>query len=470
MARFSTDLCIIGAGSAGLVLASGAVQLGARVTLIEGGLMGGDCLNYGCVPSKALLSAAKHAQAVRQGGPGVAARVPEVDFAAVMAHVHGAIATIAPHDSQERFERLGVRVIRAWARFTGPARVEAAGEVITARRFVIATGGQAIIPDLPGLDQVPYLTNETLFALTTLPKALLILGGGPIAVEMAQAFRRLGSAVTIIARSQVLGQDDPEAAAVVTARLKTEGVTILTQRTATRVAAAPEGVTLALSDGTTVTGSHLLLALGRKPALERLDLGAAGISTDKGAMAVDAALRTSNRKIYAIGDAAGGAQFTHLASYHAGIVLRQAVLGLPAKASAPIPRVTYTSPELAQIGLTEPQARAAHGPALTVQRVDFAAMDRAVTEDETEGFLKLMIVKGKPVGVTLVGAHAGEQIGLWALALQSGVRLSAIAGMVAPYPTLGEIAKRAAGAYFSPRLFDSPVIKTVVRALQRVLP
>lgn len=470
MTRPSTDLCIIGAGSGGLVLASGAVQLGARVTLIEGGLMGGDCLNYGCVPSKALLSAAKQAQTVRQGGPGVPGHAPQVDFSAVMAHVHGAIAAIAPHDSQDRFERLGVRVIRAWARFSGPDRVEAGGETITARRFVIATGAHAIIPDLPGLEEVPYHTNETIFGLTELPKALLILGGGPVAVEMAQAFRRLGSGVTLIARSQIMGQDDPEATAVVAARLRAEGVEILTGQAAQSVSPAAQGFLARLSDGRQIAGSHLLLAMGRKAALQRLDLAAAGVAVNERGVVLNAGLRTTNRRVYAIGDAAGGAQFTHLAAYHAGIVLRQAVLGLPAKAGAVPPRVTYTEPELAQIGLTEPQARALHGAALTVQRQDFSGLDRAITDGATEGFLKLMIVKGKPVGVTLVGAHAGEQIGLWALALSAGVKLSAVAGMIAPYPTLGEISKRAAGAYFSPRLFDSPVIKTVVRALQRVLP
>ena len=470
MARFDTDLCVIGAGSGGLVIASGAVQLGARVTLIEGGEMGGDCLNFGCVPSKALLAAAKVAQTVRRGGMGVSAAAPPVDFAAVMAHVRGSIATIAPHDSQERFEGLGVRVIRAWARFTGPDRLEAAGQVITARRFVIATGAQAVIPDLPGLDLVPYHTNETIFTLTEQPRHLVILGGGPISAEMAQAHRRLGAQVTIIARSRLMGQDDPQAVAVVASRLRAEGVVIREGFEAVSVAPSDGGFVLRLSDGSSLDGSHLLLALGRRAALQRLNLAAAGVKVTEKGMVVDASLRTSNRQIYAIGDAAGGAQFTHLAGYHAGIVLRQAVLGLPAKATSPIPRVTYTEPELAQIGQTEAAARALHGPTLTVQRVDFHQMDRAITDAATEGFLKLMIVKGRPVGVTLVGAHAGEQIGLWALALSARVKLSAIAGMVAPYPTLGEISKRAAGAYFSPRLFDSPVVKRLVRIVQSVLP
>ena len=469
MARCSTDLCIIGAGSAGLVIAAGAVQLGARVTLIEGGLMGGDCLNYGCVPSKALLAAASRAQIVRSGGLGVAAAEPAVDFAAVMSHVRGAIAEIAPMDSQARFEGLGVRVIRDWAQFTGPDRVEVSGEVITARRFIIATGATPVVPDLPGLSAVPYHTNETIFTLTEQPSHLVILGGGPVSIELAQAHRRLGAKVTLIARSKVMAKEDPEAVAVVTARLRAEGVILLEGLTAVSVAPAADGFALTLSDGTTRTGSHLLLALGRKAAVERLNLKAAGVTVNKAGVVVDDSLRSSNRHIFAIGDVAGRGQFTHLAGYHAGIVLRQAVLGVPAKANATIPRVIFTDPELAQIGLTEAEARKAHSN-VTVQRIDLKAMDRAVTDGATEGFLKLMIHKGRPIGVTLVGNHAGDHIGFWALALSVKVRLSAVAGIVAPYPTVGEISKRAAGAYFSPRLFDSAVVKVVVKAVQRFLP
>jgi pyruvate/2-oxoglutarate dehydrogenase complex dihydrolipoamide dehydrogenase (E3) component len=467
--RYSTDLCIIGAGSGGLVLASGAVQLGARVTLIEGALMGGDCLNYGCVPSKALLAAAKRVQMVRQGGPGLAGAEPTVDFPAVMARVHEAIADIAPHDSQERFEALGVRVLRAWARFTGPDIVEAGSETITARRFVIATGAHAIVPDLPGLDQVPYYTNETIFTLTALPQALVILGAGPVAVEMAQAFARLGAKVTMVARSRVMGQDDPQAVAVVTDRLRAEGVRILEGCHATAVTRNGGGVGVTLSDGSLLNASHLLIAMGRAPAIKRLNLAAAGVQVKDGGVVVDASLRTTNRKVFAIGDVAGGPQFTHLAAYQAGLVLRQAVLGLPARSKAVLPRVTYTEPELAQIGPTETEARAIHGAALTVLREDFSHMDRAITDQTTEGFIKLMIVKGRPVGATLVGAHAGEQISLWALALAGRVKLSTLAGMVAPYPTLSEISKRAAGAYFSPRLFGSSWIKTLVKVVQRLL-
>lgn len=464
--RRDTDLCVIGAGSGGLSLAAGAAQMGARVTLIERAEMGGDCLNHGCVPSKALLAAASQAEAMRRGGPGLAGAEPEVDFPAVMAQVRAAIAAIAPHDSQDRFESLGVRVIRAHARFTAPDRVEAGGEIIAARRFVIATGARPVIPDLPGLRDVPYLTNESLFAVTERPEHLVILGAGPVGVEMAQAFRRLGAQVTLIARSRVLGREDPEAVAVLTDRLRAEGVTIREGVTATSAQGAGG---LTLSDGSSLRGSHLLLALGRTPALEGLNLAAAGIDA-AGGIRADASLRTTNRRIFVIGDATGLGQSTHQAAYHAGVVLRQAVLGLPARATAAIPRVTYGDPELAQIGLTEAEARARHRSALTVIRTGFDHMDRAITDGRTEGFIKLMVVQGRPIGVTLVGAHAGEQVALWSLALAGQVRLSAIAGMVAPYPTLSDIAKRAAGAYFSPRLFDSPAIKALVRTVQRVLP
>ena len=469
MARMTTDLCIIGAGSGGLSLAAGAVQMGARVVLIEGAEMGGDCLNTGCVPSKALLATAKAAQAMRDGaGFGVRPVEPEVDFAASRDHVLRAIAQIAPVDSQARFEGLGVHVIRAWAAFLSPREVQAGGDIITARRFVIATGSHPLVPGIPGLGDVPWLTNETIFALRERPGHLIILGGGPIGMEMAQAHRRLGSAVTVIARSRVLGRDDPEAAALVLAHLRAEGVTLIEGQD---VAAVAPGPVVTLTDGRQVAGSHLLLALGRKPALDRLNLPAAGVEVTPQGVKVDASMRSSNRRVFAIGDVAGGLQFTHVAAYQAGMVLRQAVLGLPARTRGDhIPWVTYTDPELAQIGPTEAQARAAHGAALTVVRADLHHNDRAIAEGRDQGFVKVMVVKGRPIGVTAVGHGAGELIGLWSLAISQRLKLSAIAGMVAPYPTLGEASKRAAGAYFTPRLFDSPMVKRVVFLVQRWLP
>ena len=469
MQRISTDICIIGAGSGGLSVAAGAAQMGARVVLIEGAAMGGDCLNYGCVPSKALLAAGRAAQVIRMGAPGVQGAAPQIDFAAVKAQVAVVIAQIAPLDSQERFEGFGVQVIRAYARFTSPREVEAGGKVIRARRFVIATGSHPTIPQLPGLEAIPYLTNETIFAQTERPDHLLILGGGPIAMEMAQAHRRLGCAVTVIARSRVLSRADPEAVAVVLTTLRAEGVEVLEGRDIARLLPTPQGLEAVLNDGTTLTGSHLLIATGRTPAIAKLNLPAAGVAySDKG-VTVGANLRSSNRRIYAVGDVAGGLQFTHVAGAHAGVVIKQMLFCLPAKQASVVPMVTYTDPELAQIGLTEAEARAKY-PDVQVIRQEFSHNDRAVTDGKTAGFLKLMLLKDRPVGVTLVGAGAGELIGLWALAMTSGLKVGALAGMIAPYPTRGEISKRAAGAYFSPKLFDNMVVKRVVRLVQRLLP
>lgn len=472
MTVLTPDLCVIGGGSGGLSVAAGAVQTGARVVLVEGGAMGGDCLNHGCVPSKALIAAAARAHAMGAGPAfGVAAQPAVVDFTAVMAHVRSVIDSIAPHDSVERFEGLGVTVIRDWAAFTGPDAVQAGGATIRARRFVIATGSRPAIPPVPGLADVPHLTNETLFALTALPEHLLILGGGPIGVEMAQAFRRLGSAVTVVEAGRALGREDPEAAAVVLEALRAEGVAI---REGVAVAAAArdgEGVRLTLADGDSVTGSHLLVAAGRTPNLGRLNLDAAGVTRGPAGVVVDDGLRAQgNIRVYAVGDAAGRGQFTHLAGYHAGLVIRSALFRLPVRARADhIPRVTYADPELAQVGMTEAEARAAHGPRAGVARADFADNDRARAQRRTAGFVKAVVgPKGRILGATVVGPQAGELIGLWALAVAKGMKIGDVAGMVAPYPTLGEASKRAAGQWFAPRLFGSPWVKRAVRLLAKL--
>ena len=472
MEQIETDICIIGAGSGGLSIAAGAVQMGARVVLVEGGEMGGDCLNAGCVPSKALIAAAKAAQAMRDGAKfGITPAEPQVDFAAVKDHVDRVIETIAPVDSQDRFEGLGVRVIRAWAQFTGPDTVAAGSHSIKSRRFIIATGSRPFVPPIPGVETVPYLTNETIFALREKPAHLIVIGGGPIGMEMAQAHRRLGCQVTVIEGAKAMGRDDPELVGVVLENLRAEGVEILEDAPVTAVSGLAGQITVTLQDGRDVQGSHLLLAVGRKVHLDGLNLVAAGVEHDRKGVRVGPDLRSSNRRVYAVGDAAGGLQFTHVAGYHAGVVIRQIVLGLPAKATTRhIPWVTYTDPELAQVGLTEAEARKAHGAALTVVRQEFAHNDRAQTEGKTKGLLKVMVVKGRPVGVSVVGPMAGELIGLWAFAIASRAKMGAIAGMVAPYPTLGEISKRAAGAYFSPKLFDNPMLKGFVRLVQRFLP
>jgi pyruvate/2-oxoglutarate dehydrogenase complex dihydrolipoamide dehydrogenase (E3) component len=471
MSVIETDICVIGAGSGGLSVAAGAVQMGARVVLIEAGEMGGDCLNAGCVPSKALIAAAKAAEAQRHGFHGVAPREPEVDFAAVKDHVAAVIAQIAPVDSQDRFEGLGCTVIRAFARFTGPREVQAGDQTIRARRFVIATGSRPFVPSIPGIETVPYLTNETIFALRDRPVHLIVIGGGPIGIEMAQAHRRLGCDVTVIEGAKVLGREDPELAAVVVAALRAEGITLVEGQPVVRLAGSEGAVEVTLGDGTQVRGSHILMAVGRKVALDGMGLDAAGIAHTPKGVTVDARLRSTNRRVFAVGDAAGGLQFTHVAGWHAGIVIRQAVLGLPARAEPrAIPRATFTDPELAHVGLTEAEARAAHGAALTVVRAEFAHNDRAQAEGKARGLVKVMVVKGRPVGASIVGPQAGELIGLWALAISAKVPMSGVAGMVAPYPTLGEVSKRAAGAYFSPKLFDNPALKRIVRFVQRWIP
>ncbi|MFZ1340594.1 MAG: FAD-dependent oxidoreductase [Paracoccaceae bacterium] len=472
MGVIDTDICVIGAGSGGLSVAAGAVQMGARVVLIEGAEMGGDCLNTGCVPSKALIAAANAAQALRAGFAGVPGREPSVDFAAVKDHVQAVIDVIAPVDSQQRFEGLGCTVLRAWAKFTGPREVQAGDSTVRARRFVIATGSRAFVPPIQGVDKVPFFTNETIFALRDRPAHLLVIGGGPIGMEMAQAHRRLGCKVTVIEGAQALGREDPEMAAVVLDALRAEGIEIREGQGVVRLAGTEGAVEVTLADGTSVTGSHLLMAVGRQAHLDGLGLEAAGVDHDRKGVTVDARLRSvSNRRVFAIGDVAGGLQFTHVAAYHAGIVIRQAVLGLPAKATMrAMPRATYTAPELAQVGLTEAEAREAHGDAVQVVRAEFAHNDRAIAGRQGKGLVKVMVVKGRPVGAGIVGAQAGELIGLWALAISAKLKMSAIAGMVAPYPTLGEVSKRAAGAYFSPKLFDNPVLKRVVWFVQRVLP
>lgn len=464
------DICIIGAGSGGLFVASGAAQLGLKTVLIEKGKMGGDCLNYGCVPSKALIAAAKKAHAARSGGAfGIAAREPEVDWAAVHAHVQDVIAAIAPHDSVERFEGLGVHVVKGEARFTGPREVEVGGERISARRFVIATGSSPAVPAIDGLAEVAYFTNETLFDNTEKIGHLLILGGGPIGMEMAQAHRRLGAAVTVIERGHPLSKDDPDLARIVTEALEREGVKFLTCASVTRVApTAGGGITVTVRRGEETTllgGSHLLVAAGRRPNLRGLDLEAAGIAYDERGITVDASLRTSNRRVYAIGDVAGSLQFTHMAGYHAGLVIRHALFKLPIKASThAIPWTTYTDPELAHVGLSE-AAAAETGVAHKVLTWSFEENDRAVAERRTEGRIKVVVAPGgRILGATIAGPQAGELIQPWVLAITSKLKISAFTSMVAPYPTLGEVSKRTASSFYAQTLF-SPRTRLLVRLL-----
>lgn len=471
MERITCDICIIGAGSGGLSVAAGAAQMGANVVLIEGHKMGGDCLNYGCVPSKALIAAGKHAHAMTTGAEfGITPAEPQVNYAAAKDHVASAIATIAPHDSQERFEEFGIRVLREYAEFTSPTEVQAGDTIVTARRFVVATGSGPFVPPIPGLADVPYFTNETIFELRDQPEHLIVIGGGPIGLEMAQAHRRLGSRVTVIEAQKAMGKDDPELAAILLDNLRAEGIDIREETAAEKISGSDGAITVSTPNGD-VTGTHVLVAVGRKTNVEKLGLEKADVKFSPRGVDVDDRLRSSNRRVYAIGDAAGGLQFTHVAGYHAGVVIRSLLFGLPAKVRTDhIPWVSYCDPELAQVGLTEEQARKAHGDKLEVVRFAYDQNDRAVAEGKTTGLIKVMIVKGKPVGASIVGAQAGELIGLWALVIANKLKMSAVANMVAPYPTLGEISKRAAGAYYSPRLFESDTVKRVVRFVQRVLP
>jgi pyruvate/2-oxoglutarate dehydrogenase complex dihydrolipoamide dehydrogenase (E3) component len=472
--RIEADICVIGGGSGGLSVAAGAAQMGARTVLIEKGKMGGDCLNYGCIPSKALLAAGHAAQAVRRAPRfGVAAGPPAVDGPAVYAHVQGAIAAIAPIDSAERFEGLGVIVIAAAARFTGPREIEAGDVRVRARRFVIATGSSPFVPPIPGLADTAYFTNETIFEAGALPAHLVIIGGGPIGIEMAQAHRQLGARVSVLEKGTILPKDDPELVDVVRRRLVEEGVDLREGVTVTAVEKTAEGVRVHIvgADGTAgrVDGSHLLVAAGRRPTVDGLNLDAAGIAYSAKGIAVDARLRTTNKQVFAAGDVTGGYQFTHMAGYHAGIVIRNALFRLPAKVDTrAVPWVTYTQPELAQVGLTEAAARATTAAGdLRILRWSFAENDRAQAEGETEGLIKVVATRrGHVLGAGIVGPHAGETIQTWILAIAQKLKVGAVASMIAPYPTFGEINKRAAGSFYTPALFG-PRTRRLVRFLAR---
>ena len=462
------DICVIGAGSGGLTVAAGASQMGARVALVEEGRMGGDCLNYGCVPSKALLAAGHAAEAARRGDPfGVRIAAPEIDGRRVLAHVQEVIDAIQPNDSQERFEGLGVKVIRESARFIDPLCIQAGEFRITARRFVIATGSKPFVPPIPGLDDVPYYTNETIFEAPDLAPNLIVVGGGPIGVEMAQAHRHLGSQATVLEMASILPRDDPELVDVLRLRLRREGVAIHEGALVTGVEKTDGGVAAHFQgDGgeSRVEGSHLLIAAGRRPSVDGLDLGIAGVYLTPAGIHVDSRLRTTNNKVFAIGDVTGGYQFTHVAAYHAGIVLRNALFRLPAKVDASaIPWVTFTQPELAQVGKTEEEAR--EGGAVRVLRWPFAENDRAQAERRLDGMVKVVTGRrGRILGAGIVGAGAGELIHSWVLAIGRKMRIGAVAGMIAPYPTLGEAGKRAAGSYFTEALFSQRT-KAIVRFL-----
>jgi pyruvate/2-oxoglutarate dehydrogenase complex dihydrolipoamide dehydrogenase (E3) component len=465
------DICVIGAGSGGLSVAAAAAAFGVPVVLIEKGKMGGDCLNYGCVPSKALIAAAKRAELARRTASfGVAMLRPTVDFGKVHDHVHNVIAAIAPNDSKERFTGLGVRVIEGAARFKDRKVVTVGDIEIEARRFVVATGSSPAIPPIPGLAQTPHLTNETVFDLKQCPAHLVVIGAGPIGLELAQAFRRLGAEVTVLEAARPLAKDDPECAAIVLDQLAREGVRIRSGIEIKRVESAPPKVRVITAGGgaeEAIEGTHLLVAAGRQANVAGLDLEAAGIKYERRGIIVDSGLTTSNRRVFAIGDAIGAAQFTHIANYHAGIVIRRALFRLRAKVNEDvIPWVTYSDPELAQVGLTEEAARKRHRE-IRVLRAPFHDNDRAQTERETHGHIKVITTKkGLIVGATIVGAHAGELITTWALAIGQRLKVRAIGELIVPYPTFAEVGKRAAITYFTPSL-TRPLLRRIIAVLRR---
>lgn len=471
--QIRADLAVIGGGSGGLSVAAGAAQLGLKVVLFEAGEMGGDCLNSGCVPSKAILAAAHAAQAMRDAGRfGLAPAAPQIDWAAVKAHVRGVIDTIAPIDSQERFEGLGVRVVREFARFESPRVVGSESVSVSARRIVLAAGGRAAIPPIPGLAEAPYLTNETIFSAPDFPRHLLVLGAGPIGIELGQAFRRLGAEVTLIDAATALAREDAEAAEVVKDALRAEGVALIERAKVTAASHEAGCIRLAAEvDGVArmIEGSHLLVAVGRKPAFAGLNLEAAGIECDGKGVKTRPNLRTSNPRVWAVGDIAGREQLTHAAGWHASAFVRSALFKATTRADAtPMPRAVYCDPELAQVGLTEAEARDRHGDTVKTVRWDFHENDRAQAERDARGFVKLVIGKGgRLLGATCVGQNAGDLIQSVTLAMSAGLKVRALTGFLAAYPTRGEAVKRAAGAYFTPVLF-SPRTKALVGLLQRL--
>ncbi|MCR9124057.1 MAG: FAD-dependent oxidoreductase [Phyllobacteriaceae bacterium] len=466
------DICVMGAGSGGLTVAAAAAAFGVSVVLIEGGKMGGDCLNYGCVPSKAMIAAAKTAHSMRHADKfGIKAVEPDVNFRRVHDHVHEVIGAIAPNDSVERFTALGVRVVEAFGTFTDARTVEAGGHTIKARRFVIATGSRAFVPPIPGLDEVDYLTNETLFEQTRKPGHLIVVGGGPIGMEMAQAHRRLGSDVTVIEAMKAMGKDDPELAAIVLDRIRGDGVEIMEETKVVSVEKrGKSGVRVTVEhDGTQshVDGTHILVATGRTPNTDNLGLEAAGIAHDRRGITVTDALRTTNRRVYAIGDVAGGLQFTHVAGYHAGLVVQSILFRIPGKPKNDmIPWATYTDPELAHVGLTEEQARKKVGD-ITILRWPYAENDRAQAERKTDGLVKMVTDrKGRILGASIAGANAGEMINIFALALSKKMKAGDLRGFIAPYPTMTEITKRAATSFAAP-MTRKPMVRRIIGFLRR---
>lgn len=457
--KHNVDIAIIGAGSGGLSLAAGAVQMGASVALIESGRMGGDCLNYGCVPSKSLLAAAKAAHTMRQATQfGLPPCEPQVNIENVMKSVQSVISAIAVNDSVERFEKLGVTVIQEKGYFEDQQTLIAGSTQIKAKRFVIATGSRPAIPAIIGLDQVPFLTNETIFSLQETPKHLVVIGGGPIGCELAQAFLLLGINVTLIEAATILPKDEQSLVDILKRELLLQGLNLFENTKIEAVTQKREGIEVNIVNNQSpqiITGSHLLVATGRQPNVQSLQLEAAEVSYSNKGIQVDPYLRTTNKKIYAIGDVIGGYQFTHMANYHAGIVLRNLLFRLPVKVNyQAVPWVTYTHPELAHVGLTIEEAKQKKiKTKLTTWT--FNENDRAHAERSTLGQINVLTNKrGKILGASILGPQAGELITAWTQAINHGKSMSWMTESIVPYPTFSELNKRVAGEYYTPLLFS----------------
>ncbi len=451
--RSRYDLIVIGAGAGGLVTAGGAAQLGARVLLVEQSRLGGECLYTGCVPSKAVLHVASQAGLTGSRWPQARAAVDR------------SIAAIEPHDSPERFEDFGVEVVIGEARFTGPRQIVVNGASVKARRFVIATGGEPAMPPISGLEDVAPLTNESLFSHDQQPGHLLIIGGGAIGCEMAQSFARLGSMVTIVTDGRLLPSSDPEAVDVLRRQFETDGVAVLENARVDAASGTPGDIILHIGDGRMVRGTDVLVAVGRSPRVHGYGLELAGVETSPKGIVTDKHLRTSNRRIYAVGDCRAGPRLTHAADQDARTVIQNALFPFrKAKDYAALPAAIYTDPELAQIGLTEAEARAAHQD-VQVWRHDFDHADRSITEDDTRGFVKI-VARGKSVlGVTIVGTQAGEMLALAGLLVSGKLSMASLAAQTIAYPTRIEALKKACEQPGQAALF-SPLMRRLTRLFQ----
>ena len=460
------NLVVIGAGTAGLVTAAGAAGMGAKVALIERKWMGGDCLNVGCVPSKAIIRSARAAQAVRLAGDfGLNASEPEVDFPAVMERLRKLRSGIAHHDSAKRFQDLGVDVFLGQASFTEGNRVRVGDQKLEYVKAVIATGARASAPPIPGLDDITYLTNETLFTLTEKPESLGVIGAGPIGCEMAQTFASLGVRVVQLERADhVLSKEDPEAAQVVEPHLKEAGVALYTEAGDLSLKKTDDGIRMTFTqegENREETVEQLLVAVGRAPNLEGLNLDAVGVKTHDKGVEVDDRLRTSNPDIYACGDVCSNHQFTHAADFMARIIIQNTLfMGRKKVSDLVIPWCTYTTPEVAHVGLSEKQAKA-DGVKIDTYTVQMQEVDRAILDGETDGFVRIHTKKGSDniLGATIVAAHAGDLINEIVLAMNEGIGLGSLANAIHPYPTQAEAVRKAGDLYNRTRL--TPKVKSM---------